>query len=68
MMQVDALVSLIATFLYFYEKENLQYNLIFAATAEEEISGKNGIESLLQLKILKTCHYNKMFGIVGEPT
>jgi acetylornithine deacetylase len=42
------LVSLIATFLYFYDKENLKYNLVFAATAEEEISGTNGIEALLQ--------------------
>ncbi|MDQ6757665.1 MAG: M20/M25/M40 family metallo-hydrolase, partial [Bacteroidota bacterium] len=42
-----ALVSLISAFLYFYEKENLKYNLIIAATAEEEISGKNGVEILL---------------------
>ena len=56
------LVSLLATFLYFYEKENLSYNLIYAATAEEEISGKNGIESLLP-------YLGKIeFGIVGEPT
>ena len=57
-----ALVSLIATFLYFYGKENLQYNLIIAATAEEEISGKNGVEILLP-KL-----GNIDFGIVGEPT
>jgi acetylornithine deacetylase len=57
-----ALVSLIATFLYFYDKENLKYNLILAATAEEEISGKNGVEILLpELG-------NIDFGIVGEPT
>ena len=57
-----SLVSLIVTFLYFYEKENLRYNLIIAATAEEEISGKNGIEILLpELG-------NIDFGIVGEPT
>ena len=56
------LVSLIATFLYFYEKENQKYNFIFAATAEEEISGHNGIEALLP-------HLDKIyFGIVGEPT
>ena len=57
-----ALVSLIAAFLYFYEKENLKYNLIIAATAEEEISGKNGIEILLS-EIGKID-----FGVVGEPT
>src|SRR6187431_82045 len=57
-----SLVSLIATFLYFYEKENLKYNILLAATAEEEISGHNGIEILLpQLG-------NLDFAIVGEPT
>ena len=57
-----SLVSLIATFLYFYEKENLKYNIILAATAEEEISGHNGIEVLLP-QIGKID-----FAIVGEPT
>jgi acetylornithine deacetylase len=57
-----SLVSLIAVFLYFYEKENLKYNLVLAATAEEEISGHNGIEALLPLL------GNIDFGIVGEPT
>jgi acetylornithine deacetylase len=57
-----SLVSLIATFLYFYEKKGLKYNLVMAATAEEEISGHNGIEALLpQLGEID-------FGIVGEPT
>ena len=56
------LVSLINVFLHFYNKENLKYNFIIAATAEEEISGKNGIEILLpQLPKIE-------FGIVGEPT
>lgn len=56
------LVCLIAAFLYFYDKENLNYNLILAATAEEEISGTNGIESILAL--LPPI----AFAIVGEPT
>lgn len=57
-----ALVSLMAVFLHFYNEENLNYNLIFAASAEEEISGANGIEALLP-------HLGKIeFGIVGEPT
>jgi acetylornithine deacetylase len=57
-----SLVSLIATFLYFHEKENLKYNILLAATAEEEISGHNGIETLLpQLGKID-------FSIVGEPT
>src|SRR6188474_785222 len=57
-----SLVSLIASFLYFHEKENLKYNIILAATAEEEISGHNGIEALLP-------HLGKIdCAIVGEPT
>jgi acetylornithine deacetylase len=56
------LVSLIATFLHFYEKENLKYNFCLAATAEEEISGVNGLELIIpDLGKLE-------FGIVGEPT
>ena len=56
------LVSLLATFRYFYNKQDLKYNLCYAATAEEEISGKNGIESILtELGELD-------FAIVGEPT
>ncbi len=56
------LVSLIATYLYFYAKEGLTYNLVFVASAEEEISGTDGIE--LILKDLPKID----FGIVGEPT
>ena len=57
-----ALVSLIATFLYYYPKTGLKFNLIIAATAEEEISGNNGVEALLP-------HLGKInCGIVGEPT
>ena len=56
------LVSLLAVFLYLYERDDLSYNIVFAATAEEEISGINGIEVLLfQLPKID-------FGIVGEPT
>ena len=56
------LVSLLATFLYFYDKENLTHNVVFAASAEEEISGVNGIELVLPYL------GNINFGIVGEPT
>lgn len=56
------LVSLLFTFLHFYEEENLNYNLCFAASAEEEISGADGLESILsELGPLN-------FAIVGEPT
>jgi acetylornithine deacetylase len=57
-----SLVSLIMTFLYFYTQTNLKYNLIFAATAEEEISGSGGIASILERL------GDISFGIVGEPT
>ena len=55
------LVSLIATFCHFYDKK-LPFNLILAATAEEEISGAHGIASILpELPPIAV-------GIVGEPT
>jgi acetylornithine deacetylase len=57
-----SLVALIAAFLYYYHSTGLRYNLLIAATAEEEISGHQGIEMLLPL-LEKIA-----FGIVGEPT
>ena len=56
-----SLVSLWAVFTFFYNKK-LKYNLIYAATAEEEISGKNGVRSIL------TDLGKINFAIVGEPT
>jgi len=56
------LVSLIATFTYFYNKINLKYNLILLASAEEENLGSNGIKSVIPL--LPEIE----FAIVGEPT
>lgn len=56
------LVSLMAVFLHFYDNTDLNHNLVFAASAEEEISGVNGIELVLP-------HLGNInFGIVGEPT
>src|SRR3546814_441262 len=37
-----SLVSLLAAFRYFNDKKDLKYNICYAATAEEEISGKIG--------------------------
>jgi len=55
-------VCLLATFVYFYEQKDMAYNLIVAATAEEETSGPNGLNSLLPtLPPIDTA-------IVGEPT
>lgn len=56
------LVSLIATFLYYYEQEDLAYNICLIASAEEEVSGKGGIEEAY--KHVHPC----AFAIVGEPT
>jgi acetylornithine deacetylase len=56
------LVSLIAVFLHFYNQTGLNYNFCLAATAEEEISGVNGLELIIpDLGPLD-------FAIVGEPT
>lgn len=56
------LVGLIATFLHFYEQQGLTYNFVLAATAEEEISGVNGLELIIpDLGPIE-------FAIVGEPT
>ncbi len=56
------LVSLIATFLYYYNQSNLDFNLVLAASAEEEVSGAHGIEMLLPMLGHVDC------AIVGEPT
>lgn len=56
------LVSLIATFLYFFPQENLKYNILLVASAEEEISGQYGIELALKNLPAIDC------AIVGEPT
>lgn len=56
-----SLVALLATFLELTKKDQ-PYNLIYLASAEEEVSGKNGVEAVLPLlpKI--------DFAVVGEPT
>lgn len=56
------LVSLLALFSYYHKHENLNYNLIMVASAEEESSGPNGLNSVLsELPQID-------FAIVGEPT
>ena len=56
------LVSLLSAFVFFYKRKNLPYNLIMAATAEEETSGEKGIRSVLpEIGPLDLA-------IVGEPT
>jgi acetylornithine deacetylase len=56
------LVALLATFIQFYNRDNLPFNLVYAATAEEEISGRRGLEIVLpRIAPIE-------FAIVGEPT
>lgn len=56
------LVSLIAVFMHYFSAKNLKYNFCLATTAEEEISGNNGLELIIP-------DLGKLaFGIVGEPT
>jgi acetylornithine deacetylase len=68
------LVALMATYLFFYDQPGLKYNLVLAATAEEEISGKNGIEALLcsdafkESVGIKDSDFKNWSAIVGEPT
>ncbi len=56
------LVSLLATFAHFYQQKNLKYNLVIVASAEEESSGDNGLNSMLSIIP------NIDVAIVGEPT
>lgn len=56
------LVSLLATFVHFYDRKDLPFNLVYAATAEEEISGRRGMEIVLpEISPIS-------FAIIGEPT
>jgi len=57
-----SLVSLLATFTYFYDRIDLNYNVVIVASAEEESSGINGLNSMLQ--IIPSID----FAIIGEPT
>ena len=61
----DAGISLVCLFFVFqilHNKNNLGFNLIFSATAEEEVSGENGIQSIIpEIE-------NIDLGIIGEPT
>ncbi len=56
------LVSLLATFVHFYERKDLPFNLIYGASAEEEVSGTEG----MQILINEVAPVD--FAIIGEPT
>lgn len=57
-----ALVSLMACFAYWHPQDNLSHNLVLVASAEEENSGPNGLNSMLE--VLPPIDV----AIVGEPT
>lgn len=57
-----ALITLLGTFIHFFGEEDLPFNLVFVASAEEEISGREGMEYIYP-KLPKID-----FAIVGEPT
>ena len=57
-----ALVSLLATFVHYYEAENLNHNILMVASMEEESAGPNSLRGLLpDLPKIDVA-------IVGEPT
>ena len=56
-----SVVSLLAVYILLNGR-NLPFNLVYSATAEEEISGKNGVGSILG----SLGHID--LGIIGEPT
>lgn len=57
-----SLVSLMSTFAYFHDLKGLSHNLVLVASAEEESSGPNGLNSMLE-------HLPEPdVAIVGEPT
>ncbi len=57
-----SLVSLLTSFLYFYDDADLNYNLCIALVGEEEVSGDKGVTSILP-------HLeNISMAVVGEPT
>ena len=57
-----SLITLMAVFFHYYEREDLPYNLIFSASAEEEISGIQGMAILIK----EFGHVD--LAIAGEPT
>jgi acetylornithine deacetylase len=56
------LVSLLACFAYFYDRKDLNFNLVMLASAEEEINGKMGIAHMMPIMP------NVDVAIIGEPT
>jgi acetylornithine deacetylase len=60
-----ALVMMLATYLHYRERADLPVRFMFAATAEEEVSGQNGMALLTREWF---PHHPIDLAIVGEPT
>lgn len=60
-----ALVSLLTTFVHFYDAR-MPFNLLLGISAEEEVSGEKGMRALLPE--LNRMNLLPDMGIVGEPT
>jgi acetylornithine deacetylase len=58
-----ALVTMLNTFLYFYEMEDLNYNLAFIASTEEETGTEGGLANTLS-----KIDFKIDFAFIGEPT
>ena len=57
-----SLIGLLTAFVHFYGREDLSHNIVIVASAEEESSGPNGLNSMLE-------HLPEIdVAIVGEPT
>jgi acetylornithine deacetylase len=62
-----SVVAMAAAFRHFESHTDLKYNLVYAPTAEEEISGLNGIEALLP-HLKENGIPSIDCALVGEPT
>lgn len=64
-----SLVCLLQCFRYFSDVDNLPFNIIFAASAEEEISGYGGLSLLFRNEDFRNAvMHDRSVAIVGEPT
>lgn len=59
-----ALVTMLAAFMHLRSHSELTHNIMFAATAEEEISGNDGMAMLVREGVLDSV----ALALVGEPT
>lgn len=61
------LVSLLQVFRHLITLPSLPYNILYLASAEEEVSGINGIRAVIP-ELSSLMQHKDSFAIVGEPT